>query len=104
MKGVVIYDINNQEAFVSRNVTLHELIFPYLSNNTSTWDYHVHINPEPTSSSDIINTSDIPLVDNTLNSSHDTSTNQQDSFTNPETTYQIESSQETINHKCEPTT
>lgn len=55
MNGVVIYDINNHEVFVSKHFTHHTHIFSYLSNNTSTWDYHVHTNSELTSSSDITN-------------------------------------------------
>lgn len=42
MKGVVLYDVNNHEVFVSRTVKHHEHIFPYSSDNSSTWYYHIH--------------------------------------------------------------
>lgn len=45
MKGVVLYYINNHEVFVSRNAIHHEYIFPYSSENSSTWEYHIHTDP-----------------------------------------------------------
>lgn len=41
VKGAVLLDLNNKEIFISRNVTHHELIFPYKPSSTSsTWQYH----------------------------------------------------------------
>jgi hypothetical protein len=41
VKGVVLFDINNRDIFVSRNVTHHENIFPYQNKHqTSPWSYY----------------------------------------------------------------
>ncbi|PNX87650.1 retrovirus-related Pol polyprotein from transposon TNT 1-94 [Trifolium pratense] len=41
MKGVVLFDLNNRDIFVSRNITHHEHIFPYQTKHTpSTWSYY----------------------------------------------------------------
>lgn len=54
MTGVVLYDVNNHEVFISRNVTHYENKFPYLGEHHSSWDYHIHTesklspnNPKP---------------------------------------------------------
>ncbi|GAU51097.1 hypothetical protein TSUD_185270 [Trifolium subterraneum] len=48
MKGVVLFDLNNRNIFISRNVTHHETLFPYQPNqSSSSWSYYPsppHIN------------------------------------------------------------
>ncbi|KAI5396988.1 hypothetical protein KIW84_062984 [Lathyrus oleraceus] len=45
MKGVMLYDINNNTILVSRNVIHHEHIFPYSNANSTNWNYHPYKDP-----------------------------------------------------------
>lgn len=56
MKGAILLDINNNEIFVSRNLTHHEHIFPYHSSKyISTWTYHTPNETQITTDSDHLN-------------------------------------------------
>jgi hypothetical protein len=46
VKGVILYDLNSKETFVSRNVVYHDHILPYTSSSTSpNWHYHLNFAP-----------------------------------------------------------
>jgi hypothetical protein len=45
VKGVILYDLNSKEIFVSRHVTHHDHILPYQSSNQVTWHYHTDYTP-----------------------------------------------------------
>jgi hypothetical protein len=46
VKGAILFDINNKEIVLSRNVTHHEHLFPYQSHSLKLpWDYHSVIPP-----------------------------------------------------------
>jgi hypothetical protein len=72
VKGVILYDLNSREIFVSRHVTHHDHILPYQSSNETTWHYHT----EYTSTHDHDQTNNAPndpdLSETTDNTPSDT--------------------------------
>jgi hypothetical protein len=40
VKGIVLYDLNSKEVFLSRNVVHHDHILPYQCSTRPTWHYH----------------------------------------------------------------
>ncbi|MCI02108.1 hypothetical protein A2U01_0023140, partial [Trifolium medium] len=75
MKGVVLFDLNNRDILVSRNINHHEHIFPNLTKNPqSTWAYYpsahndISILPGHDSSNECIPTLDPVYPSNTPNS------------------------------------
>jgi hypothetical protein len=54
VKGVILYDLNSKEIFLSRNVTHHDHILPYKSSSaTINWQYHTDMFSDTTPIIDI---------------------------------------------------
>jgi hypothetical protein len=77
VKGVILYDLNSKETFVSRNVVHHDNILPYTTSPTSPhWHYHLSFTspdqpdhpdttPLPTTSQSTNNHAPLPTSDDT---------------------------------------
>jgi hypothetical protein len=58
VKGVILYDLNSKEIFLSRNVVHHDHILPYHCSTRPAWHYHTSFTPvlaEPTISDPVPN-------------------------------------------------
>ncbi|GAU22921.1 hypothetical protein TSUD_326940 [Trifolium subterraneum] len=67
-KGVVLYDINNKNIFISRDIVHYDHILPYkTSNPTATWQYHSFDSDSSPIIHDLTDSSDLvipPSIDN----------------------------------------
>jgi hypothetical protein len=75
VKGTILYDLHNKEIFVSRNVTHHDNILPYVSCSTSPkWHYHASYIPQ---NPPIVHDSDPSTIPDTTNETPDIPTTPQ---------------------------
>jgi hypothetical protein len=67
-KGVVLYDINNKNIFISRDIVHYDHILPYkTSNPTATWQYHSFDSDSSPIIHDLTDSSDLVIPPSTDN-------------------------------------